>query len=572
MQNAEVARVFEELADLLEIQGANAFRVRAYRNAARTIGDLPETLSTLVAEGTSELTELPGIGKDLAEKIVTIVETGELPQLAKLRKEVPPGVVDMLRIEGLGPKKVARLFHDQGIESLEQLREAAERGEIAKVKGFGKKTAENILEGLERIEQVGQRTFLSDAKAAADEIVADLLELDAVHQADVAGSCRRRKETCGDLDVLATADSAESPMERLAEHRLVEKVLERGPTKQRVRLKDGIDLDLRVVSDESYGAAMQYFTGSKEHNIVMRRRADKRGYKLNEYGLFEGDELIAGRTEEEIYAKLDLPWIPPELREDRGEFELAENGQLPTLLELDDIRGDLHMHTTATDGTASIREMAEAAKERGLKYIAITDHSKRVTMANGLDAERLRAHWKEIDKVRKEVSGIEILCGIECDILEDATLDLPDDVLAEADWVIAVLHYGLKQPREQIMKRLMTAVKNPHVSIIGHPSGRIVGKRPGADIDFGELFKAAADHEVLMEINAHPSRLDLDDIQTRAAKEHGIPIVISTDAHSTSGLDVMQYGVYQARRAGLEKKDVANTRTFKSFAKLLRRS
>ncbi|QDU38811.1 DNA polymerase/3'-5' exonuclease PolX [Maioricimonas rarisocia] len=570
MQNAEVARVFEELADLLEIQGANAFRVRAYRNAARTIEDLSETVSALVAEGKSELTELPGIGKDLAEKIITIVETGELPQLAKLRKEVPPGVVEMLRIEGLGPKKVAKLFHDEGIDSLQQLREAAERGDLEKVKGFGKKTAQNILEGLERIELVGTRTFLSEAKAAADEVVADLLELNAVNQANVAGSCRRRKETCGDLDVLVTAASADEPMDRLAKHRLVEKVLERGETKQRVRLRDGLELDLRVVSDESYGAAMQYFTGSKEHNIVMRRRAQKRGYKLNEYGLFKDDELVAGKTEEDVYAKLDLPWIPPELREDRGEFQLAEDDKLPTLLELDDIRGDLHMHTTATDGTASIREMAEAAKERGLKYIAITDHSKRVSMANGLDAERLRAHWKEIDKVRKDISGIDVLCGIECDILEDATLDLPDDVLAEADWVIAVLHYGLKQPREQIMKRLMTAVKNPHVSIIGHPSGRIVGKRPGADIDYEELFKAAADHEVLMEINAHPSRLDLDDIQTRAAKEHGIPIVISTDAHSTTGLDVMQYGVYQARRAGLEKKDVANTQTFKSFRKLLR--
>ncbi|MFG0334562.1 MAG: DNA polymerase/3'-5' exonuclease PolX [Maioricimonas sp. JB049] len=571
MQNVEVARVFEELADLLEIQGANAFRIRAYRNAARTIEALPETVSALVAEGKSELTELPGIGKDLAEKIITIVETGELPQLAKLRKEVPPGVVAMLRIEGLGPKKVARLFQDEGIESLQQLREAAERGDIEKVKGFGKKSAQNILEGLERIELVGTRTFLSEAKAAADEIVAALLEQEAVHQADVAGSCRRRKETCGDLDVLVTAASADEPMDLLAKHRLVEKVLSRGETKQRVRLRDGLELDLRVVSEESYGAAMQYFTGSKEHNIVMRRRAQERGYKLNEYGLFKDDEMVAGKTEEDVYAKLDLPWIPPELREDRGEFQLAENDTLPQLLELDDIRGDLHMHTTATDGTASIREMAEAAKERGLKYIAITDHSKRVTMANGLDAERLRAHWKEIDRVRRDISGIDILCGIECDILEDATLDLPDDVLAEADWVIAVLHYGLKQPREQIMKRLMTAVKNPHVSIIGHPSGRIVGKRPGADIDYDELFKAAADHQVLMEINAHPSRLDLDDIQARSAKEHGIPIVISTDAHSTSGLDVMQYGVYQARRAGLEKQDVANTQSFQSFRQLLGR-
>ena len=317
---------------------------------------------------------------------------------------------------------------------------------------------------------------------------------------------------------------------------------------------------------------MQYFTGSKEHNIVIRQRTQKRGLKLNEYGLFRDDELVAGETEEAIYKAVDLPWIPPELRENRGEIELAEQDKLPKLLELKDIKGDLHMHTTATDGTASITEMIEAARERGLKYIAITDHSKRVTMANGLDAERLRKHWTEIRKIREEYSDIEVLCGIECDILEDAELDLPDDVLAEADWVIAVLHYGLKQPGEQIMKRLLNAVKNPHVSAIGHPCGRIVGRRPGADIHYPDLFKAAADHGVLMEINAHPSRLDLDDIQAAAAKDHGIPIVINTDAHSTTGFDVMQYGVYQARRAGLEKNDVANTLPFNKFKKLLKRS
>jgi DNA polymerase (family 10) len=282
--------------------------------------------------------------------------------------------------------------------------------------------------------------------------------------------------------------------------------------------------------------------------------------------------LVAGKTEEDVYAAVDLPWIPPELREDRGEIEQAEAGKLPQLLELEDIRGDLHMHTTATDGKATIREMVDAAKRRGLKYIAITDHSKRVSMANGLDAHRLRKHWKEIDKVRKQVSGIEVLCGIECDILEDATLDLPDDVLAEADWVIAVLHYGLKQPREQINKRLLNAIRCPHVMAIGHPSGRYINKRPGAAISYEDIFKAAADHGVMMEINAHPSRLDLDDIQAAAARDHGIPIVIDTDAHSTTGLDVMQYGIFQARRAGLQKKDVANTRTFKQFQKLLRKA
>lgn len=572
MQNAEVARAFDELADLLEIDGANPFRVRAYRNAARTITDLTESVATLAGQGVAALTALPGIGDDLAKKIVTIVETSQLPQLEELRKKVPAGVVEMLRIPGLGPKKAAALFKELNIQSLEQLKEAAEKGEVARLKGFGAKTAQSILEGLAQVEQSGRRFLIDVARAEADEIVADLLQVKSVSQSSAAGSCRRRRETCGDLDVLATSSDSAAAMDALASHRLVDKVLSRGETKQRVRLKSGLELDLRVVPDESYGAALQYFTGSKEHNIVIRRKAQERGLKINEYGVFRGEKLVAGRTEEDVYQAVGLPWIPPELRENRGEIERAEQGTLPTLVELTDIHGDLHMHTTATDGTATIAAMAEAAKERGLKYIAITDHSKRVTMANGLDAPRLRAHWKAISKVREEIKGIDLLCGIECDILEDATLDLPDDVLAEADWVIAVLHYGIKQPREQIMKRLLNAVRNPHVDVIGHPSGRLLTKRAGADIDYPTLFKAAADHGVLMEINAHPSRLDLDDVQAAAARDHGIPIVISTDAHSPHGLDVMEYGVFQARRAGLEKKDVANTRTLKQFRRLLRGS
>ena len=571
MQNADVARFFDEYADLLEIQGANHFRVRAYRNASRTIEGLSESVYEIAAEGVAALTELEGIGKDLAEKIVTILKTGSLPQLEEARAKVPPGVREMLRIPGIGPKKVATLWKELKLEKIEQFHSAAEKGAIAKLKGFGAKTEKIILEGLQQLATTERRYYLSEAKAAAEELAADLLESKTVTRAEPAGSCRRRKESCGDLDLLATANDSAAAMDRLAAHDSVENVLARGETKQRVRLRMGIEADLRVVPEESYGAAMQYFTGSKEHNIVLRRRAQERGYKLNEYGLFAEDDLVAGATEEEIYKVLDLPWIPPELRENRGEFELAEKGKLPKLVELDDIRGDLHMHTTASDGKASIREMIDAAKRRGLKYIAITDHSKRVSMANGLDAKRLRTHWKEIDQVRGQVSGIDVLCGIECDILEDSTMDLSDDVLAEADWVLASLHYGLKQPREQIMQRLRTAAENPHVDIIAHPSGRMIGKRPGADIDYSELFKLCADTGTLLEINAHPSRLDLDDIHAHAAaKDYGIPIVINTDAHSPGGFDVMQYGLYQARRAGLEKKHVANTRTTARFLKLIR--
>jgi DNA polymerase (family 10) len=570
MQNADVVRLFDELADLLEIQDANPFRVRAYRNAARTISGLSESLTAIAADPERKFDDLAGIGKDLAAKIQTILDTGSLPQLEDLRKQVPRGLLDLMRLPSLGPKKAALLYEHLEIDSLDKLKAAAEAGQIAELKGFGKKTQESILANIEKASSAGQRYLLNVAKDYADAVVADLLALPFVEQAAVAGSLRRRCETIGDLDLLATSSDPNAVMDRLAAHGMVDAVLARGDTKQRVRLRPGIEMDLRVVPEESYGAALQYFTGSKEHNIVIRRRGQERGLKINEYGVFRDDELVAGRTEEDVYAAVDLPWIPPELRENRGEIELAEQGRLPKLIEVSDIKGDLHMHTTATDGKATIREMAEAAKKRGLKYIAITDHSKRVSMARGLDADRLRQHWKEIEKVRSQVSGIEILRGIECDILEDATLDLPDDVLAEADWVIAVLHYGLHQPAEQIHKRLMTAIRCPHVALIGHPSGRMLLKRPGAPVDYAEIFKAAADHGVMMEINAHPNRLDLADVHAAAARDAGIPIVINTDSHSTLGFDVLPYGVFTARRAGLEKKDVANTRPWSQFRKLLR--
>ena len=576
MHNTEIASLFDELADLLELQGANAFRLRAYRNASRTIGSLPEAISDLAQGGPKALQSIQGIGKDLSEKLMTVVESGELPQLEELREQIPTGVVMMLRIPGIGPKKVATIFNELGVTTLEQLREAAEQGQVARLKGFGAKTASAILEGLDQVEQSAQRVYHADARPIVEQIVAALSELDEVTQVSVAGSFRRCRETIGDLDVLATATDSEVVMDTLANHPLVEKVLARGDTKQRVRLSpifDGVkklELDLRVVPDESYGAAMQYFTGSKEHNIVIRKRAVDQGLKVNEYGVYRGDEYVAGSSEEEVYAILGLPFIAPELREDRREFGFADAGTLPELVTVDDIQGDLHMHTTATDGQATILEMVEAAKARGLKYIAITDHSKRVTMANGLDADRLRVHWKNIDEARGKISGIEILCGIECDILEDATMDLPDDVLAEADWVVAVLHYGLKQPRDQINKRLLTAITNPNVSAIGHPSGRVIGKRPGAEISFPEVFQAAADHGCMMEINAHRSRLDLDDVHAAAAKDFGIPIVISTDAHNVHGFAELPNGINQARRAGLTADDVANTRSVGDFRKMIR--
>jgi DNA polymerase (family X) len=572
MQNGEIAGLFLELADLLEIQGSNPFRIRAYRNAARTIENETESFDLIVKNSPEELQSFSGIGKDLAEKIVHVVETGSFSQLEELRNEIPVGVVQMLRLPGIGPKKVGAMYRELSLTTIDELKAAAEQGQISELKGFAKKTEESILKGIEHLAEMGNRALLAEAKAQADLIVEDLSQLDSVQNISVAGSCRRRKETVGDLDLLISSENSEEAMETLKEHPLVSEVLQQGKTKQRVRLNTGLEMDLRVVPEDSYGAAMQYFTGSKEHNIVMRKKAQERGWKLNEYGLFEGEKQIAGTSEEEIYTQLGLEWIPPELREDRGEFEASEKGTLPKLIELKDIRADLHMHTTASDGTASIKEMAEAAKKLGWKYISITDHSKRVTMANGLDEKRLRKHWENIRKVQEEIKGIDILCGIECDILEDGTMDLSEEVLLEADWVVAVLHYGLKQPKEKINERLLNAIRCPAVTAIGHLTGRLVNRRKGADMDVDDIFKAASDYGVMMEINAHPKRLDLNDLHARKARDMGIPIVINTDAHSTNGFDVMQYGIFQARRAGLEKKDVANTRTLKQFRKMLRTS
>jgi DNA polymerase (family 10) len=566
MENPEVAQVFDEVADLLDIQGANPFRVRAYRNAARTIRDLSKPLALTPRE---TLVELPGIGKDLAGKIETLVATGDLPLRRELRGQIPAGLRDLLRVPGLGPKRALFLHQQLHITSLDKLRRAAEKHRIRELHGFGAKAEENILKGVADAEHVGHRAYPAEAKVFAEAVVRHLQQAPGIGQVDVAGSFRRRKETVGDLDVLVTCRRSGPIMDHLARYEGVAEVLARGKTKMTVRLRSGLQLDLRVVAEQSYGAALQYFTGSKDHNILLRRRAQERGLKINEYGIFRGNRRVAGRTEEEVYAAAGLSWIPPELREARGEIELALEDRLPRLLELGDLRGDLHMHTTATDGRALLEEMVAAAQQRGYSYIAITDHSKRVTMAKGLDARRLRQQWKAIDKLATKVSGITILKGVELDILEDGTLDLPDDVLREADWVVASIHYGQNQPRERITRRLLNAIQHPYVHAIGHPTGRLIGKRKGCDVDLEAIFKAAADYGCLLELNSQPERLDLDDVALLAAKERGVGIVINTDAHSVEELGFLEFGVYQARRARLEAKDVANTRSLPQLCELL---
>lgn len=577
MNNREIAAVFEQLADLLEFQGANPFRIRSYRSGARKIADLSEPLGSIVADPDRQLTDLDGIGKTLAEKTEELLTTGKLKALEDLLSELPASLMALLRVPGLGPKKAAVLHKQLGVASLDELRVACTEQRVRDLKGFGAKTEETILKGLAIAEQAESRTRWADADAVVQELLEHMRAAEGVAQMEMAGSYRRGCETIGDLDLLVEATDSASVMEHFGQLPGIADVLAQGDTKMSVRLGSGLQIDLRVVPTESFGAALQYFTGSKDHNVIVRGRAKQQGLKVNEWGVYRiedsgAETYLAGASEQDVYAALDLPCFPPQLREARQEFDWAEQGVLPELVEVADIRGDLHMHTTATDGKASLAEMIATAKARGLEYIAITDHSQRVSMANGLDPARLRAQWAEIDRVRDELEGIEVLKGIECDILEKGGMDLPDDVLAEADCVIASVHYGQQQPSEQITERILGALENPHVDIIAHPTGRLINRREPYAVDIEQVIASAAMHGKMLELNANPARLDLSDIHCAAAKRHRVPIVISTDAHSTSGFDVMRHGVQQARRGGLTAADVANTLAWKQFKQLLAKS
>ncbi|MBL8826724.1 MAG: DNA polymerase/3'-5' exonuclease PolX, partial [Planctomycetaceae bacterium] len=484
---------------------------------------------------------------------------------------VPASALALLRVPGLGPKKAAALFKELNVTTLDDLRAACESHKVRDLPGFGAKTEEKILAGLSLAATAAERLYWAEADELVAEILAHLRDCQPIQQIEAAGSYRRGKETVGDVDFLVVSTDPNAVMDRLGSFERVQDVIGRGDTKMSVRLKNGFQVDLRVVPAESFGAALQYFTGSKDHNVIVRGRAKDLGLKINEYGVFRGDEMIAGRTEADVYATLGLPCFPPELREARREFDWAAAGELPQLVELGDIVGDLHMHTTETDGQATLEEMVAAAQERGLKYIAITDHSKRVSMANGLDGPRLLRQWEQIDRLNAKLRGFTVLKGVEVDILEKGGLDLPDDVLCQADWVVASVHYGQSQPREQITARIVEALENPYVSAIAHPTGRLINRRKPYEVDLDRVMQVAAEQGKCLELNGNPARLDLDDVACATAKARQIPIVISTDAHSTAGLTQMRYGVMQARRAGLTKADVLNTRPWNEARKLIGR-
>ncbi|MBI5709329.1 MAG: DNA polymerase/3'-5' exonuclease PolX [Candidatus Eisenbacteria bacterium] len=560
MTNADVARVFSRIATMLELDGANVFRVRAYREAARVVEALAEPVGRLAAaEGALE--ELPGIGRDLAGKIREILAGGSTGVYDQLLKKYPLPLVQLTELQGLGAKRVRQLHDALGIGDRASLEAAARAGKLRDLPGFGEKLEQKILHSLSIAEQVAGRMLLGTAWSVASGIVDLLRALPGVEKVEAAGSFRRRRETVGDLDILVCGGKPDTVMDAFVGQPGVAETLGRGDTKSSVRLANGLQVDLRLVPRESFGAALLYFTGSKEHNIELRKLALEQGTSLNEYGLTRerGGKVVAGRTEEEIYRALGLAWIPPELREAHGEIALARAGKLPKLIEQDDLAGDLHMHTTRSDGRNSLVEMVRAAKDRGYRYCAVTEHSKSLAMAGGFDEARVRKSVGEIAEVRRQVPGIDVLHGLEVDILADGALDLDDDALALLDWVIVSLHSRLDQPGDAATARVLKALEHPAVCAMGHPTGRMIGTRPGAAFDQDRVFARAAELDVAMEINSQPDRVDLSDANARRAHELGVTLVIDTDAHSIPNLDLIRYGVFAARRAGLTRDDVLNT-------------
>lgn len=574
--NSDVVDIFNRVADLLEIEGANQYRVRAYRDAARTISTMSRNVSDMV-DSEEDLTELPGIGEDLAGKIQEIVQTGDLRLLEEIEQRTPPTLAMMLDVAGLGPKRVQTIYEELGVTTLEELQDAAEQGHIRDLHGLGPKTEKKILEDLERWSAEEKRTRRDVAEERVEPLLDFLRNLEAVERVEAAGSYRRRKETVGDLDILATSDAGEAVIASFVEYEDVEEIVSQGETRSSVVFRSGLQVDLRVVEEQSYGAALLYFTGSKQHNITLRNIALEEGLKINEYGVWdvedesEEPEMIAGASEGEIYDLFDLPWIPPELREDRGEIDAAREGRLPALITVEDIQGDLQSHTTASDGQGSLGEMAQAAQALGHEYLAITDHSAYIGVTQGLNAEELAERIEEIERLNDTMEDILLLKSVEVDIMEDGSLDLPDDVLEKLDLVICAVHSHFDLPGDEQTERIIRAMDNPNCTILAHPTARQIGKRPGYDVDMGRLMDAALERGCFLELNAQPDRLDLDDVYCKMAKERGLKVAISTDAHRPEELKFLRFGVDQARRGWLEPDDVLNTRSWEDLKELIKR-
>jgi DNA polymerase (family 10) len=579
MENRDVSRVLRETASLLEIDGATIGRYRSYERAAELLDSLPESIAEIAATP-ERLEELPGIGERMAEHIQEILKTGDYALRKKLLKKYPPTILDLLTLQSLGAKKVALLWKNFKAGTVEQVEQLARDGKLRDLAGFGEKSEQNILKAVEVFKRSSGRFLISQAQAAADKLIDYIGQLGAkVESVTAAGSLRRARETVGDLDLLVTFPKghySRKDIDAVQDHILkypgIEETLARGENKVSVRLTTGMQVDVRLLEKNNFGAAMIYFTGSKEHNVTLRGRANKMGYTLNEYALatLEGERRVAGATEEEVYGKLKLDWIPPELRENTGEIEAAAEHRLPKLIELGDMLGDLQMHTTASDGTNSIEEMGAAGRALGYEYIALTDHSQAVTVANGMDERRTLEQIKKIRAANERVAGIRLLAGIEVDIRKDGSLDLEDDVLAQLDVVVASVHSYMNMERAAMTDRLLAAIENPYTQILAHPTGRLLLRRDSYEYDFEKILEAAKRNGVVVECNAAPERLDLKDVYLRMAKDRGVRAVISTDAHSTRGLGAMHYGVSMARRGWLEKRDVINTLPLVKFLAALR--
>lgn len=570
VKNIEIAKIFNKLADLLELESENPFRVRAYRNAAVTMENLSQDVSQMVKNG-EDLTQLPAIGADLAKKIEDIVNNKEVELLKRLEEKNPVDFEQLSRVQGLGAKRIKKLYEALDIKNLDELADAAEKHEIQGLQGFTEKLEEQIADEVKKIKERYNRIKISTAEQYALPYVEYLKQNRNVKDIEIAGSFRRRQETIGDIDILATCQKdCESIMDRFVNYDEVDRVLSKGETRSSVLLKSGIQVDLRVVPQKSYGAALNYFTGSKAHNINLRKLAKQRNWKINEYGLFDGDKLIAGKTEEGIYKKYGLPYIEPELRGNGEELEAAAKGELPDLIKLSDIKGDLHSHTALTDGKNTLEEMVEAAQKLGYEYIANTEHSQRLAMAGGLNAEELAKNIKRIDKLNEKLKNFTLLKGIEVDILEDGTLDLPDSILKELDVVIGAVHSRFNLTQEKQTERILRAMDNPYFNILAHPTGRLINEREPYEVDMEKIMFKAKENNCFMEINSQPSRLDLNDYYIKMGREIGIKFAIDTDAHSTSDFSFMRYGVWQARRGWLEAKDVINTRNLKGLKQILK--